>query len=240
MAHLFVSDLHLDGEAPGATNQFLEFLRTQAQRAASLYILGDLFEAWVGDDDIDVERARVLAGLNALTQAGVPVFVMRGNRDFLYGAGFEARSGCRLLPDPLVMELGGVRTLVSHGDLLCTDDHKYQELRSIVRRPAWQARFLALPLVDRLLLASEARAGSQAHTSRVIPTIMDANQIAIEAAMRATRTQRLIHGHTHRPGVHHFTLDGQPATRIVLGAWYEQGSVVVVENGEVDLRTLAR
>lgn len=237
MAWLFVSDLHLDAAAPEATERFLRFLREEAREARALYALGDLFESWIGDDDPEPERERVCAALRELTRT-VPCFVMSGNRDFLFGAGFARRTGARLLPDPVVADLDGTAVLLTHGDTLCTGDHRYQELRSIVRRPEWQARVLALDLEARALLAGEARAGSRAHTARVIPTIMDVDPGAVVAALRATGTRWLIHGHTHRPGIHRFEIDGEPATRAVLGAWYEQGSVLEWEAGRCELRAL--
>jgi UDP-2,3-diacylglucosamine hydrolase len=240
MARLFVSDVHLDAEAPQATEQFLAFLGAEAARAEALYILGDLFEAWVGDDDRDPEKERVCAGLRLLAGQGVACFVLHGNRDFLLGAGFAARSGCRLLADPVVAEFDGERVLLTHGDALCTDDHAYQELRTLVRQPLWQRRFLALPLEHRELLADEARAGSRRHTARTVPYIMDVNQSAVAAALRAARARRVIHGHTHRPGVHDFELDGTAAQRIVLGAWYEEGSYLRYEGGRYELRELPR
>jgi UDP-2,3-diacylglucosamine hydrolase len=240
MARLFVSDVHLDADAPQATEQFLTFLRTEAAQAEALYILGDLFEAWVGDDDQDPGNDRVCRALRALTAGGVACFALHGNRDFLLGAGFRERSGCQLLPDPVIAQLDGERVLLTHGDALCTDDHAYQELRSIVREPAWQQRFLALPRAHREQLADEARAGSRRHTSRAVPTIMDVNTQAVAAAFRATGVHRLVHGHTHRPGVHDIEIDGEPAQRIVLGAWYEQGSVLHLDGGRCELRALPR
>ena len=169
MARLFVSDLHLDSAAPEANGQFLDFLRTHAAGAEALYILGDMFESWVGDDETDPEKARVCAGLRALTSSGVACFALHGNRDFLLGQQFCDRTGVHLLPDPVVAELDGERVLVTHGDALCTDDHSYQELRSVVRTPGWQRRFLALPLAVREQFANRAREGSQAHTGRRRP-----------------------------------------------------------------------
>jgi len=240
MAHLFVSDVHLGAESAAAIGQFLEFLRAHAARAETLYILGDLFESWVGDDDRSDAAQQVCAALLELTGSGVPCFVLHGNRDFLLGAGFEARSGCRLLADPVVAELDGERLLITHGDALCTDDHSYQELRSIVRRPDLQRRFLALPLAHREILADEVRAGSRRHTARTVPTIMDVNGEAVERAFRAARVRRMIHGHTHRPGVHDLSVDGASVQRIVLGAWYEQGSYLSGERGRFELRALPR
>jgi len=240
MARLFVSDVHLDGAAPQATEQFLSFLGAEATQVEALYILGDLFEAWVGDDDEDPGNERVCRALRALTAGGVACFALHGNRDFLLGSGFCERSGCQLLPDPVIAQLGDERVLLTHGDALCTDDHAYQELRSIVRDPAWQERFLALPLSAREQLADEARAGSRRHTSRTVPDIMDVNPQAVVTAFRATGVRRMVHGHTHRPGVHQLEIDGAPAQRIVLGAWYEQGSYLRCEHGRYELRVLPR
>ncbi|MFL6605896.1 MAG: UDP-2,3-diacylglucosamine diphosphatase [Steroidobacteraceae bacterium] len=240
MTRLFVSDVHLDAGTPEAVEQFLAFLRTHAADAQALYILGDLFETWVGDDDPDPTKARVCEALQALTGKGVGCFVLHGNRDFLIGRDFCRRTGSRLLADPVVADLDGERVLLTHGDALCTDDHSYQELRSTVRTRDWQRRFLALPVADRELIANQARAGSKEHTSRTIPNIMDVNLDAVSTAYRATRVRRIIHGHTHRPGVHDTSIEGEPAQRIVLGAWYEQGSYIQYENGRYELRELPR
>jgi len=240
MTHLFVSDVHLGEDSAPAIGQFLEFLSAHAARAQALYILGDLFESWVGDDDRSEAALAVCAALRDLTAHGVPCFVLHGNRDFLLGSGFCERTGCRLLTDPVVAELDGERVLVTHGDALCTDDHAYQELRSIVRRSDVQRRFLALPLTHREVLANEVRAGSRRHTARTVPTIMDVNQEAVVRAFRAAGVHRMIHGHTHRPGVHDLTVDGASAQRIVLGAWYEQGSYLSCERGSYQLRALPR
>jgi len=241
MARLFVSDVHLDAGAPEAIEQFLDFLTTHAMQAQGLYILGDLFEAWVGDDDeADPHKARVVAALHELTSSGVATFVMHGNRDFLLGRQFCQRTGCELLVDPTIVELDGERVLVTHGDALCTDDRAYQALRSTLRTGAWQRRFLGLPLAARERLAHQARAGSQAHTARVIPEIMDVNADAVERSFRALALRRMIHGHTHRPAVHNSVVDGHSAERIVLGAWYEQGSYLWYERGRYELRELPR
>jgi len=237
---LFISDLHLDAEAPDAAEQFVGFLAGPARAAEALYVLGDLFETWVGDDDDDPWRAQICGALRALSDAGVACQVMHGNRDFLLQRGFETRTGCRLLADPTVIELDGERLLLTHGDALCTDDAAYQQLRGVVRRRTWQRRFLDLPLATRHALAGAARAGSRRHTTRVAPTIMDVNPQAVVRAMRATGVRTLIHGHTHRPGVHEFELDGAGARRIVLGAWYEQGSCLEWRDGGYALKELAR
>ena len=240
MTHLFVSDVHLGEDSAAAIGQFLEFLSAHAARAQALYILGDLFESWVGDDDRSEAALTVCAALGNLTASGVPCFVLHGNRDFLLRSGFCERTGCRLLTDPVIAELDGERVLVTHGDALCTDDHSYQELRSIVRRSDVQRRFLALPLEHREMLANEVRAGSRRHIARTVPTIMDVNAEAVARAFRVAGVRRMIHGHTHRPGVHDLTVDGSSAQRIVLGAWYEQGSYLSCERGSYTLRSLPR
>ncbi len=226
---LFASDLHLDSEAPWAIDAFLKFLDGEARGAEALYLLGDLFEVWIGDDDDNPDNARACEGLARLTASGVAVYALHGNRDFLLGEPFGKRTGVKLLPDPVKVDLYGVPTLLSHGDVFCTEDTSYQELRSIVRRPAWQRRFLSLPLAARRDLASAARAGSKAHTGRTIPTIMDVNAEAVARAFRATGARRLIHGHTHRPAIHPSVIDGVPAERVVLAPWYEAASCVAVD-----------
>lgn len=238
---LFVSDLHLDGAAPQAISQFESFLDQQARGAAALYILGDLFESWVGDDDDEPARSGVCAALRRHVAGGHACFVMRGNRDFLLGTGFEARTGCRLLPDPLLLEWGSARAFVSHGDPLCTADHSYQQFRSMVRDPAWQQHYLALPLSTRRALAEAARSGSRAHTTRTHDVIMDVEPGAVAAAFRTADVSLMIHGHTHRPAIHSLEVDGSPRTRIVLGDWYDQGSVLWLDReGRFELQSLAR
>ena len=237
MAELFVSDLHLDAQSAAANERFLAFLTQEAVQARVLYILGDLFEAWIGDDDPDPVKGRICDGLRQLTDRGVPCFVLHGNRDFLLGERFAARTGCRLLPDPVIASFDEERVLLTHGDALCVDDHPYQELRTTVRAPVWQQRFLKLTLPSREMLAGQARRGSQAHTSRTIPYVMDVNEAAVAAVWR-TGVSRIIHGHTHRPGIHAAEFAGRPVERIVLGAWYEQGSYLLRESGRYELRTL--
>jgi UDP-2,3-diacylglucosamine hydrolase len=237
---LFVSDLHLDSEAPWAIDAFLAFLDGPAAACEAVYLLGDLFEVWVGDDDDNPDNARACAGIARLTGNGVAVYALHGNRDFLLGAEFARRTGVKLLPDPVLVDLYGVPTLLSHGDVFCTEDYSYQELRSIVRRPAWQRRFLALPLVTRRELATVARAGSKAHTQRTIPTIMDVNPGAVIHAFRATGARRLIHGHTHRPAVHPMVFENVHAERVVLAPWYEAASCLAVDSAGVREMSLPR
>jgi UDP-2,3-diacylglucosamine hydrolase len=240
MATLFVSDLHLDAQHPEISRQFLAFLAGPATEADALYILGDLFEVWIGDDDPDPEKQRIVAGLRKLTDSGVPCYIMHGNRDFLLGKRFCADSGCRMLEDPTIIQLHGDRVLTMHGDALCTDDHSYQNLRAMVRDPGWQKMFLALSPQQRLTLAEEARAGSKVHIAQAMSSIMDVNADAVAAAMRGAGVKLLLHGHTHRPNVHRFELDGAPAARIVLGDWHEQGSVLRWDERGYDLSSISR
>lgn len=226
MATLFVSDLHLDPARPAITALFLDFLARQAGRADACYILGDLFEAWIGDDD-DAELGRRVAGaLRALADSGVPVHFLHGNRDFLIGERFAAAAGVRLLPESEAINLYGEPVLLLHGDTLCTDDADYQAFRAQVRDPAWQARLLELPLAQRRALAGQLRETSQQATQLKETAITDVNLEAVDGALRARGIRRMIHGHTHRPAIHEWMLDGQPARRAVLGDWYDRGSVL--------------
>lgn len=223
---LFISDLHLDATRPVITELFLDFLRTDATQAEALYILGDLFEAWIGDDNPAPEHQTVITALHELNARGVALYFMHGNRDFLIGADFAAHSGCTLLTDPTLIDLYGTPTLLMHGDTLCTDDIDYQNFRRMVRDPHWQREVLAKPLAVRRQIAQAARAESAAHTAGTAYEIMDANHDAVLDALRSHHVTQLIHGHTHRPAIHDYELDGAPARRIVLGDWYEQGSVL--------------
>jgi len=237
---LFVSDLHLDALTPAPGEQFRAFLAGRARSAEALYILGDLFESWIGDDDQDPYREQICAALAQLTASGVPCYVMHGNRDFLLGQGFEARTGARIIEDPLLVELYGEAVLLTHGDALCTADHAYQRLRALVRQDRWQQRFLALSLPVRRALAARARAGSRQHVSYTAADIMDADGSAVLAVMRACGVKTLVHGHTHRPAVHALELDGAPARRIVLGDWHQHGSCLRWDSYGFSLEELPR
>jgi UDP-2,3-diacylglucosamine hydrolase len=223
---LFISDLHLDPREQHTVRLFLDFVEREAVRASALYILGDLFEAWIGDDDDDPALAPILAALARLRDAGVPCAVMHGNRDFLLGARFTALTGCRLLGDYETIVVDGEPVLLTHGDLLCTDDTRYMTLRAQLRSADWQRTFLAKPLAERRTIAAELRRMSASEIAAKAEDIMDVNQTTVERTMRAHGVRRLLHGHTHRPAVHRFELDGAPATRIVLGAWHDGVSVV--------------
>jgi UDP-2,3-diacylglucosamine hydrolase len=226
MTTLFISDLHLDADRPEITNQLLNFLKGEAVNADALYILGDLFESWVGDDDPNPHYAKVKVALRKLVSYRVPVHFMHGNRDFAIGERFATETGVRLLPDPHITDLYGQTVLLSHGDAYCTDDIKYQTIRKMTRDPKWLANMLKKPLRERLAFAAQARAASAKHGGTINEKITDVNQAAIERALRRANVDTMLHGHTHRPGVHRFTVDGEPAVRIVLGDWFEQGSVV--------------
>jgi UDP-2,3-diacylglucosamine hydrolase len=237
---LFISDLHIDENSPDITQQFLNLANGEARGVEALYILGDLFESWVGDDAADPNQLEAMSAIKGLTDCGVPCFVMHGNRDFLLGEKFCAMTGARLLPDPVIMTLYGESVLVMHGDALCTDDRAYQRLRATVRNPEWQRQFLALSIKSRRALAGAARVGSQAHTANLEYTITDVNPLSVNLAMRQAGTSTLLHGHTHRPAIHPLTVDGRACTRIVLGDWHAQGSVLRWDKSGPELVSLAR
>jgi len=240
MTVLLISDLHLDPQRPQITRLFGEFVDGEARSADALYILGDLFEAWVGDDDPSATGAFVAARLRALADAGVPIFFMRGNRDFLLGNDFAQRAGMRILPDPAVVIFDGLPTLLTHGDLLCTDDDAYQQFRAQTRDPKWQAQFLAQPLQTRLAFAEQARTASRERFGELkaagnVEIITDVAPRSVTSMFKRYGLQRMIHGHTHRPAIHR----SDTSTRIVLGDWFEQGSVLRVSGADVRLSRLA-
>jgi UDP-2,3-diacylglucosamine hydrolase len=241
--HLFISDLHLDGAHPEITEQFVRFAQSEAKHARALYILGDLFEAWIGDDDPDPDKKRALDAIRALSHAGVACYLMHGNRDFLIGRRFSEYTGARLLKDGTTIDLYGRRVLLMHGDTLCTDDHAYQRLRRIVRNPFVQFVMRSLSLRQRQKLAARMRAGSKAHIEsmdRAAPQIMDVNPAEVVATLQRFDVDCLIHGHTHRPAVHTVQVGARTATRIVLGDWYQQGSVLRWDERGYELQSLPR
>ena len=240
MATLFIADLHLDPSRPQITELFEHYLASdEVRHADALYILGDLVEAWVGDDDDAELPERIATAIRAVRDAGVPVYFMPGNRDFLLGETFAQRAGLTLLDDGTVHDLYGRPTLLMHGDLLCTDDVAYQTVRQQVRTPQWKAQILAMPLEARRAFATKAREDSRAHTGATQESIMDVNAEAVQQALRHAGVTRLIHGHTHRPAVHTLPIDDHPAERIVLGDWYEHGSVLKVTPSGAELHGLS-
>ena len=235
MRTLFIADLHLSGERPHIIHLFRDFLKKEARQADALYILGDLFEAWLGDDAVPPGMVDVLHDIDALTKTGVPVYVIVGNRDFLLGTEFENMTGCTLLPDPSIINLYGTDTLLMHGDTLCTDDVDYQAIRKQIRNPQWRQMILAKSIEERMQIAREARTESRARTREKSDDIMDVNTQAVENAFRTHGVSRLIHGHTHRPAVHKGTINNKTVTRIVLGDWYNKASVLQVTADTTEL-----
>ena len=222
----FASDLHLDPSTPEIAARFMRFLSGPVQGARSIYLLGDLFEAWIGDDDPEPAHREVIARLASLSASGTLVYVMRGNRDFMLGDMFCRQAGAILLDDPAILTVAGERTVISHGDGLCVDDRAYQRLRALVRDPALRAGFARLPIEARRRLAAEARAGSREHLANAAGYITDVNPRAVESVFRDAGVGLMIHGHTHRPAVHRNPLDGSACTRVVLGAWHDDANVV--------------
>jgi len=236
VASFFISDLHLAEERPEANEQFIEFLESKARGAEALYILGDFFEYWIGDDDLEEPYNAVLAGLlRRVSAGGVPLYLMHGNRDFLVGERFCAATGARLLADPSVHDIQGVKTLLVHGDTLCTDDVDYQNWRRLARSEAWQREFLALPRAERRSRILGLREKSKEVIQAKPADIMDVNPAAVAQAMRSHAVTRLIHGHTHRPGRHALTIDGRRAERWVLPDWYGRGGYLEVGRGAPQL-----
>ncbi|HTF15611.1 MAG TPA: UDP-2,3-diacylglucosamine diphosphatase [Burkholderiales bacterium] len=225
MAVFFISDLHLCASRPEINRIFFEFLRGPARNAESLYILGDLFEYWAGDDDLDDPfNASVVSALAECSRAGPAVYVMHGNRDFLLGTTFAEACEANLIGDPLPVDLFKIPTLLMHGDTLCTDDRDYQEFRAKVRAPAWRKDFLALPLERRKEQIEELRRRSESEKKLKTPELMDVNGGAVETVLREHDYPRLIHGHTHRPARHEHRVDGRTCERWVLADWYRTGS----------------
>ncbi|MBK5929659.1 UDP-2,3-diacylglucosamine diphosphatase [Halochromatium salexigens] len=227
---LFIADLHLSPQRPALTELFVSFLEHRAAGARQLYILGDLFDAWIGDDDDSLPEVRI--ALQWLTRQGTRCALMHGNRDFLIGRRFARATGCDLVRDPCRIQLGGEPILLMHGDLLCSDDIAYQRFRRRVRNPLVQRLFLWSPLQKRRRIAADYRQRSSEAMTGKSAEIMDVNRSAISLRMQRHAVRRLIHGHTHRPGDHAFNLDGQPAMRHVLADWQEtRGEALVYRAG---------
>lgn len=236
---LFISDLHLDSKRPDILNLFQSFLENiDPCQCDGLYILGDLFEFWIGDDRSDSTSETVIAALQACTRRGISVFYLHGNRDFLIGNQFARATGCRILDDPVVVMVQDKKTILTHGDSLCTDDSEYQAFREIVRDAAWQQDFLSRPLAERLSIAESMRNFSLAQVRAKLPHIMDVNDSAVAEMMQSHYVWNMIHGHTHRPAIHEFTISGATAKRCVLGDWYSGGSVLHCDSHQWWLETL--
>ncbi|MEI6066623.1 MAG: UDP-2,3-diacylglucosamine diphosphatase [Methylococcaceae bacterium] len=227
---LFISDLHISLEKPEITRRFLAFLQNRATQATAVYILGDLFDAWIGDDDPTPPNNKIRKQLKQLTASGTQVYLQQGNRDFLLGKKFSQDTGVTLLDDYAVIDLCGTLTVLTHGDLLCTDDLHYQAFRVKAHSREWQQSVLSKPLLLRLLAARWYRLRSYFHKRNKSQEIMDINQDTVLKVMHEHKSLRLIHGHTHRPGIHHFEINGQPAQRFVLAAWSKDAGEVLCWN----------
>ncbi|MGE5384254.1 MAG: UDP-2,3-diacylglucosamine diphosphatase [Betaproteobacteria bacterium] len=234
----FVSDLHLSPHSPGATRLFLDYLAGRAQQARSLYILGDLFETWIGDDDDDPFQREIVGALKAVSDAGLGILIQHGNRDFLLGEGFAASSGCRLLSDPYVLSLPSWQFVLTHGDALCTDDAEYMSFRHQVRSPEWQAAFLAKPLAERRAIAAYLRNRSEMNKQEKTAALMDVNPQETDDFIRQHGYATLIHGHTHRPATHDHFVDGIHVERWVLSDWHEDRGEFLAWDGDTLQRRL--
>lgn len=231
---LFISDLHLEDSRPDISAALFEFLDHNLGKTDELFILGDLFEAWIGDDSASEMSVAVSDALARFKSAGAAVYLMHGNRDFLLGHSFAQSCGGALIQEPFVINTDIGQVLLMHGDILCTDDTDYQEFRQLVRSPAWQENFLSQPLAQRQAFAEQARAQSALATAEKVSEIMDVNASAVEQSLNSAGTSTLLHGHTHRPAIHE--LPTLSAKRIVLGDWDKRGWYVEIDGGDFGLR----
>jgi UDP-2,3-diacylglucosamine hydrolase len=237
---LLLSDLHLAPDRPASVAAFHAFARGPAREAAAVYVMGDLFDSWIGDDQRRDPFARaVVASLRGISDAGVPLYVARGNRDFLLGVDFAREAGATLMDEQTVVDVAGTPTLLTHGDELCTDDIAYQRYRAWSRDPRAQRRLLRLPYTVRRVIAAWLRRGSRAATARKPESILDVNAMAVEQAFRARGVRRIVHGHTHRPARHALLVDGEPRERIVLADWDERGHYIAIDEAGVHERHIA-
>jgi UDP-2,3-diacylglucosamine hydrolase len=234
----FIADLHLSADRDDINQCLFEFLDKQAPQADALYVLGDLFEVWIGDDDQNSFTLSIAKAFNALSQSGVPVYFIHGNRDFLIRQRFAKQAGFKILPEQLVIDLYGYHTLIMHGDELCTKDIDYQAFRKKARSWWWPRLMLSLPLSTRRKLAKKGRATSKQKQSKLSADIMDVTPEEVVSVMQAHDVKRLVHGHTHRPAIHELVINEQSAQRIVLGDWYEQGSVLKISKNSIDLMSM--
>ncbi len=237
---VFLSDVHLDATRPEVTEQLVAFLDALPANTERLYIVGDLFEAWIGDDAPGPVGEQFISILRGLTERQIEGFFTHGNRDFLIGEQFAASTGFRILPDETVIDCYGTQVLLLHGDTLCTDDTDYQTLRSMLRNPDFQANLMSMSVAQRLDMAQQLRSASASEMSNKREDIMDVNQQAVVSALQKHGVDMMLHGHTHRPCVHHFDVDGRECQRIVLGDWFEQGSIVQWSKNGFKLLSLER
>jgi UDP-2,3-diacylglucosamine hydrolase len=233
----FISDLHLSADRDDINQCLFEFLIKQAPHADALYVLGDLFEVWIGDDDKNSFTLSIAKAFSILRQSGVPIYFIHGNRDFLIRQRFAKQAGFKILPEQVVIDLYGEPTLIMHGDELCTKDIEYQIFRKKARSWWWPRIMLSLPLSKRKKIATKGRATSKQKQSKLNADIMDVTSEEVVSSMEKFAVKKLIHGHTHRPAIHALEIDGQPAQRIVLGDWYEQGSILKVSIKDTELIT---
>lgn len=237
MSIAFISDLHLTSEQPDSSRWFEEFMQGAIGKFEKIYILGDLFEIWIGDDGaaaLGQENTQRI--LNQATESGIDLFFMHGNRDFLVGEDFELSTGCKILPDPSVIYLDQSKVLLSHGDSLCVDDVEHQEKRAQMITSKWKMAFLEKSIEERMDTAMSMRQTSEQNKQTKSMEIMDVNQAHLEKVMKEYDVNILIHGHTHRPAVHEFILQGKSSRRYVLGDWYTQKSMLIYDNGKFSLR----
>lgn len=219
---LFISDLHLEAQRTDISQAFYHFLEQQAAQASALFILGDFFNVWLGDDEQSDLSQAVAARLRTLSDQGLSIYLMHGNRDFLLGERYAEQCGATLIHEPCLLQAFGEKYLLMHGDVLCTKDHEYMAFRELVRQAQWQEEFLARSIDERRAFAQQARAQSKAMNSNKAEDIMDVTEDAVTQCMQEHDVRYLIHGHTHRPAVHEFALDGEKAQRLVLGDWDRQ------------------
>tara|TARA_R110000744_G_scaffold118205_1_gene220792 strand:- start:6330 stop:7070 length:741 start_codon:yes stop_codon:yes gene_type:complete len=231
----FIADLHLSAEREDISHCLFQFLEHDARQADALYVLGDLFEAWIGDDNQTPFNQQVASAFKQVADSGVDVFFIHGNRDFLIRERFAKQAGLTLLPEQVVIDLYGTPTLITHGDELCTKDVAYQKFRKKARGWWWPRLVLCLPLKTRQKIAENGRATSKENQKQLTTDIMDVTPQEVIDTMSRFNVTRLIHGHTHRPAIHALTVNGQPAQRIVLGDWYDQGSILTVTKDSLSL-----
>ena len=240
MTITFISDLHISETQPEIANQFIDFLENQAQNSDALYILGDLFEYWIGDDDPNPYYEKIVSSLYDFTASGIPTYFIHGNRDFLIGEIFAKKTGVKILKDPSIIKINGEKIMISHGDIFCTDDYEYQNTRKITRNPEWQKQMLEKTIIERKKFAQISREKSRDHTKFLDETITDVNQDEIRKAFETCNVTKLIHGHTHKPAIHDMLINNISHQRFVLGDWYEQGSILNWNKSGPKLITLNR